>query len=57
MIDITTFNKQGIQISMMSNTTHPSLLVTEHGNVIEPGTISNIQLALTEVQNYLLFLS
>lgn len=42
--------KQGLQISLFSNLTHPGLFVAGGGTVIPPGTHTDLEVSLFEVR-------
>lgn len=55
VIDKTRVVKTGIQLTVMSNITYPSLMVTGQGSLITKDVLTSIKVAVSEVM-YLIFM-
>ncbi|KAK8384611.1 hypothetical protein O3P69_014287 [Scylla paramamosain] len=50
IVDVSQMVKMGIQVTLMSNLTHPALLVLGKGVVLPPGVYTSASVSLTELQ-------
>ncbi|KAG0729312.1 hypothetical protein GWK47_030615 [Chionoecetes opilio] len=51
ILDVSQMVKMGIQVSLMSNLTHPALLVLGKGVILPPGVYTTASVSLTEVRD------
>ncbi|MPC48972.1 hypothetical protein E2C01_042759 [Portunus trituberculatus] len=51
IVDVSQMVKMGIQVTLMSNLTHPALLVLGKGVVLPPGVYTSASVSLTEVRD------
>ncbi|XP_050714151.1 uncharacterized protein LOC126997142 [Eriocheir sinensis] len=51
IVDVSQMVKMGIQVTLMSNLTHPALIVLGKGVVLPPGVYTSASISLTEVKD------